>query len=573
MSDPAAKCDHCSCRGEPFPCIARTEHGSVLHCRKLDPADPWYDPRFAAGIREKSRALAEGRDPRPRTVAAPGPLRVAVVIPCHDYGRYLGEAIDSALAQTVRPAEILIVDDASSDDTPEVAARYIRPGVVYLRIDARNVHLARMVGAEATTAEVLCFLDADDVFAPDYLERALPLLADRRVGVVYSDVEYFGDRGGRSQYPEFDLARLERENYVHAGSLVRRAALEQSDAFAGTPRVQAYADWFLWRRVIDGGWHAAKQPALYRYRQHGESMTATRGAVASYFDRAALDLQAVTILTPLSGRRAAWPLYAGWLESQTWPRDRCRLVLLDTSGDPEFGATVRAWLAGCDYPSTTYLSRTFAEPGLADRPRREHVEAVRAAMRRIYGTLAAEVRTPFALTVEDDVFPPTGVIEGLLRAMDERTGAVVAPYASRFHPGPVAWDASGTPLRPSYGVVEAGGSGFGCTLFRRGILAGETFAPGPGEPADYDIAFSGRVRSAGLAWKVDWDHPAEHLGAAPLDVPRPLSPAEYARLREAENCPHLCGSCRTKRCGETGRHPGRPVDAPFCLECVTAAGM
>src|SRR5437764_738359 len=81
-------------------------------------------------------------------------------------------------------------------DTPPVARRFRGAGVGYLRVEHRNVYQTRRAGLEATRSEVLCFLDADDILPPDYLEKGLPLFYDPEVGIVYSDVAYFGDWTG-----------------------------------------------------------------------------------------------------------------------------------------------------------------------------------------------------------------------------------------------------------------------------------------------------------------------------------------------------------------------------------------
>src|SRR5262249_5732108 len=83
---------------------------------------------------------------------AKAPPAVAVTLTSHAYGRFLTESIESALSQSLRPADVLVVDDASTDETPDVAARYADRGVRYLRVEHQNVHKARMDGLAATKA-------------------------------------------------------------------------------------------------------------------------------------------------------------------------------------------------------------------------------------------------------------------------------------------------------------------------------------------------------------------------------------------------------------------------------------
>ena len=449
---------------------------------------------------------------RPRTSDRPFPC-LAIVIPCHNYGRFLGEAIQSALGQTIAPGEIVVVDDASDDETRSVAAGFEQAGVRYLRVDDRDVYRARRAGLAATSAEFVCFLDADDILPPDYAEQGLPYFDDPAIGIVYSDVECFGERHGRLIFPEFDPAALEFDNYLHAGSLVRRRALEISRAFADSQISQSHADWFVWRRVVESGWKAAKQPAVYRYRRHAGSMLHQFDQKRlGYYELASLTKAEVAIVTALSGRGHLWDPYRDWLLAQTWPLEQCRLILMDSSADDAFGRTVRRFLAECPYRDVRYIAGDVAQPGLADLPRFENAQAVRLACATIYNRLAREIRTPFALIVEDDIVPPPGVIDRLLRAFDPFTAAVGAPYRSRFHPGYVVWDHQIRHLPRGDGVQIVGGCGFGCILVRRAALADEAFAFGFGEPEDFDHAFCQRIIGKGWRIKTDWSQVCHHHG-------------------------------------------------------------
>ena len=477
---------------------------------------PGLDIAAAADLKRWAHDLlllvsASGSPGDPPRTERVGPS-IAVVIPCHDHGKYLGEAIESVLSQTVRPDEILVVDDASSDDTAEVARRYESSGVGYRRVEFRSVYRSRREGLAETRSELLCFLDADDVLPLDFLEQGLPLFDRPDVGIAYPDLEFFGEQQGRRSFPEFDRGLLELRNYMSASSLVRRRALEVADAFREADVLDTLEDWMVWRRVIDAGWLGVKHPGALRYRRHPASSPGLSfGSLSrAYFENAGLQYSDVTIVTPLAGRSAFWPAYRDWLTDQTWPRARSHLFLVDSSGDTRFGRQVREFLASSDYPSTRYLAIDLAEPGLADRPRALNSVAVNLACSRIYNRIAREVTTPFVLIVEDDILPPPGVIERLLWAMDTRTAAVAAPYRSRFHQAYVAWDDRSRHYFSGEGVRAIGGCGFGCLLIRRAAFAGETFAFGYAENDWFDHAFCRRLRLDGWTIKIDWSQECLH---------------------------------------------------------------
>jgi glycosyltransferase involved in cell wall biosynthesis len=100
---------------------------------------------------------------------------VSVVIPAFNAARYLGAALGSVLAQTSPPDEIVVVDDGSRDETAEVAQSF--PGVRLVARDHGGIAAARNTGVAATCGRWIAFLDADDLWLPNKLERQLAHLA------------------------------------------------------------------------------------------------------------------------------------------------------------------------------------------------------------------------------------------------------------------------------------------------------------------------------------------------------------------------------------------------------------
>src|SRR5436309_10403806 len=98
------------------------------------------------------------------------PVTVSVVRPTHDRGRVVVEAIESALAQTHPPLEVIVVDDGSTDDTAERVGRLRDARVRYLRRPHAGVSAARNAGIAAATGDLVAFLDSDDPWKPDKLE-------------------------------------------------------------------------------------------------------------------------------------------------------------------------------------------------------------------------------------------------------------------------------------------------------------------------------------------------------------------------------------------------------------------
>jgi glycosyltransferase involved in cell wall biosynthesis len=122
------------------------------------------------------------------------PPRVSVIIPSHNYARYLPEALASVIAQTMTEWECIVVDDGSTDETPSVLESYVARDrrIRALRLDGRGPAAARNAGVRASTGAYLQFLDADDLLAPAKLEVHAEFL-DRApdVDIVYGISTYF----------------------------------------------------------------------------------------------------------------------------------------------------------------------------------------------------------------------------------------------------------------------------------------------------------------------------------------------------------------------------------------------
>jgi glycosyltransferase involved in cell wall biosynthesis len=94
---------------------------------------------------------------------------ISVIIPCYNYGKYLGEAIESVTAQTREPIEIIVMDDASTDNTSEVAKSF---PVRYVR-NPRNLGASENfnLGIRLARGEYILHLDADDRLRPEFLRK------------------------------------------------------------------------------------------------------------------------------------------------------------------------------------------------------------------------------------------------------------------------------------------------------------------------------------------------------------------------------------------------------------------
>ncbi len=235
--------------------------------------------------------------------------RVSVIIPTHNRAHVLGEAIESVLAQTYRDFKLIVVDDASTDGTAEVLARYTGEYGEKIRALRRQENggagVARNDGLRASRGEYIAFLDSDDLFLPARLESAVRFLDQRQhFGAVYSEMLCVGfhpkrcefwaaSRGGGRSGRVFE-ALVERDLVKTPTLTVRRHLLLQVGGFNEALASGQDAD--LWWRLaretefgfVDevGSIYRTADGSLCRLgaRSSGSWVRRTRNALATYPD-------------------------------------------------------------------------------------------------------------------------------------------------------------------------------------------------------------------------------------------------------------------------------------------------
>jgi glycosyltransferase involved in cell wall biosynthesis len=204
---------------------------------------------------------------------------VTVVVTAHNYAAYLPECLGSIDAQTARPAALVIVDDASTDDTPDVVARLGRElavcgGAAFVRSEERlgPAGALNLAYAQAST-DYVANVDADDLVEPDYLallHRALTTRPD--AALAYPRLSLFGAETGVYASHPWDPARLFFEgNYVPNSAMTRRAAVV---AAGGYRDLATHLDWDLWLTLAEAGWTGVfVDEVLYHWRRHTAART------------------------------------------------------------------------------------------------------------------------------------------------------------------------------------------------------------------------------------------------------------------------------------------------------------
>ena len=204
---------------------------------------------------------------------------VTIVVPCHNYGQWLGQALASLTTQTQSPGHVVVVDDGSVDDTADIAAAFAADpshgiDVTVIRHEHNRGFIAALeTGLAACDTPYVAHIDADDVVSPRYVEALAEALdAHPEAGFAYPWMRLFGDEEGLFFSGPFDPARL-----VYDGSYIPHIAMFRMAAFRATPgyrRLPTHVDWDLWLSFVGAGWPGVLvDEVLYEWRRHGASMT------------------------------------------------------------------------------------------------------------------------------------------------------------------------------------------------------------------------------------------------------------------------------------------------------------
>lgn len=207
---------------------------------------------------------------------------VAVVVPLYNYARYVVEALDSVAAQTLVELELIVVDDCSTDDGPDIVAEWLgRHGARFVSATLlrnrgnQGLSLTRNVGFARADAPLILPLDADNTLEPRCLERLAAALT-MRASAAHPTLRRFGNASEVHAAQPWSVERFRRHNYIDAMALIRKSAWAHVGGYVKGDFV-GWEDYDMWCRFVEAGfWSAAVPGAVAGYRVHGASMLHTQ---------------------------------------------------------------------------------------------------------------------------------------------------------------------------------------------------------------------------------------------------------------------------------------------------------
>jgi glycosyltransferase involved in cell wall biosynthesis len=196
---------------------------------------------------------------------------ISVIIPAWNAADFLPEAIASIRSQTYAALDVIVVDDGSTDGTAALIEEW--PGVRYLRQGNSGPSGARNAGIDAAQGELLAFLDADDLWTPDHINKLLPpLLAEREAKFAWGASRVHQRCEDAAGSPRWEVLHESQPQFLIGSGLYRRSAFEVVGRFDPTLRFAEDVDWIATARQ-KGVPHVQIPDVVLIYRKHEGGMT------------------------------------------------------------------------------------------------------------------------------------------------------------------------------------------------------------------------------------------------------------------------------------------------------------
>lgn len=229
-------------------------------------------------------------------------MKISVVIPAYNAAHFLPRCLESVFAQTLAPAEVIVVNDGSEDDTAATAERL---GAIVVSRPNGGLSAARNTGVHRATSDWVGLLDADDRWSPEKLRAQVDQIQPDTI-LVYTGIRIFDDIGVRQSCPAIPpdeaLKMLRYKNPITPSTaLARRDALLKAGGFRED--IRACEDWDMWMRLSKLGSFAAVLDALTDYYVYPSSMSTDPGRMLVAMEQ----ILPTTLLADLDGwSRWSW---------------------------------------------------------------------------------------------------------------------------------------------------------------------------------------------------------------------------------------------------------------------------
>jgi glycosyltransferase involved in cell wall biosynthesis len=209
--------------------------------------------------------------------------KVSVIIPCYNSEKTIRETLESVFAQNIQNFEIIIIDDGSSDGTKQIISEF-GERVTTLYQDHQGPSAARNYGIREAKGEYLAFVDSDDLWLPEKLEKQLLCMQEKKVLWCYCDCVCFRDQDQKNLGRYSQLFYTPQEGWIGPELLmgnciasptpvIHRSLIDQCGTFDEFSNFFVGEDWEMWLRVAQAAEVVYLPDILAKYRVHTSSLS------------------------------------------------------------------------------------------------------------------------------------------------------------------------------------------------------------------------------------------------------------------------------------------------------------
>ncbi len=204
---------------------------------------------------------------------------ISIITPCYNSVNFISQAIDSVIAQTYTDWEMIVVDDNSRDNSPDIIQEYCRKDarIRYIRTErpSGSPTLPRNIGLKHARGRYIAFLDSDDLWLPTKLEKQLLLFQEDKVAIVYSNYEKISEDGKRDNRNIIAPSQVDYKTLLKGNVMGCLTVMYDSEKVGKRFfNYIGHEDYAVWLAILKEGYIAKNTntvTALYRVRRQSVS--------------------------------------------------------------------------------------------------------------------------------------------------------------------------------------------------------------------------------------------------------------------------------------------------------------
>ena len=194
--------------------------------------------------------------------------KVSIIIPCYNQEKFISEAMESALNQTYKNVEIVVINDASKDNSSEVIQKYANQHTNIIFLDEKEnkgVVKSRNLAISKCSGDYILPLDGDDKIEPTFCEKAVKILdSDEEIRIVYSRTQFFGHMNKEFKLESFNPNRIMFNNCIPNTAMYRKSDFVSVGGYQDYMK-DGWEDWDLWLSILENA--PNKEKCAYRINE------------------------------------------------------------------------------------------------------------------------------------------------------------------------------------------------------------------------------------------------------------------------------------------------------------------